>query len=96
MADTKLKLTIPEAFAGRPVAAITARYGYKAVLVNPLTGEETNNPVTPLQFTAGILMRFVKENVIAHEVPDLAKEDRAERVAEINAVQISVEQIVEE
>lgn len=94
MADTKLQIIVPEAFAGRPVIAITNRYGYQSTILDPDTGRPIVNPVTPLQFTANIIMKFIKENVKAYEIPDLAKADRKLRDIEIDAVTIVIEQVV--
>lgn len=91
MADLKLLLTIPEAIAGQPALAISSNRNYKETVINPITGEEIPNPVTRLQVAAGVLMSFVKEEMIAYYVPDLAKADRQAKIDEIKGFAITIQ-----
>lgn len=90
MADLKLLITIPEAYAGRPAMAISSNRNYQAILTAP-DGEQYANPLTRMQVAANVLLNFIKEEMIAYEVPDLAKSDRQAKVDEINAISITIE-----
>lgn len=93
MADLKLLITIPEQYAGRPAQAICANRDYQSTIKNPITGEEVANPVNSVDFALSVIMKFLKDEMIAHEVPDLAKADRQSKINEINGMSITVEVI---
>lgn len=87
-------ITMPDAVAPRLVAAICKNYGYQAQLLNPETGEMEANPETALQFVFRQRIKFLKDNLKQAEVPDLAKDERITKIAEIDAIEITIEQVV--
>lgn len=87
-------VTIPDAFAPRILAAFCKNYGYQATIINPESGEPQANPETIFQFVVRQRIKFLKDNVKQAEVPDLAKADRATRISDIDAVNITIEQVV--
>ena len=86
-------VTIPDVFAPRVLAAFAKNYRYPVTVTDPDTGEQKPNPETPFQFAAKQRIKFLKDNVKAAEVPDLALGDRAVRIAEIDAVEITISMV---
>lgn len=85
-----VKTRIPIAFASRVVSALSKSFRYEPVIIDEFEGA-IDNPVSAQEYIASKKVQEVKDHVIAHEVPDLAKDDRQERIDEINAAAITVE-----
>lgn len=87
-------VTIPDIWAPLLVQAECKNNGYKPTVLNPETGEQIANPVTAAQFAFACRIKYLKDNLKAALVPDLAKADRAAKIAEIDAIQITMEIVV--
>lgn len=95
MAQVYFKIGIPLEEAERISEALLTRYGYEPIMINPFTGEQQANSIGPEEFQLNIFEKFIKEEVKAHEVPTLALNDRAARMAEIDQIEFSIELLME-
>lgn len=85
-----ITMTIPIAFGARMQAALAANYRYQALVIDE-NGALVSNPQTVQEFILANRVQELKNHVAAYEVPDLAKDDRQDRIDEINAVSITSE-----
>lgn len=84
-------MTIPDEVVQRVAQAFLKNYKYSPTVTNPLTGEVSPNPVSAQDFVFAQRIKFIKDNLKQAEVPDLALSDRAARIAEIDAIAITLE-----
>lgn len=84
-------VTYPDEYAERIVCDLCAQYHYQWTVLDPDTGEQVSNPETPFEFMSKLKIKWIKDNMKAHEVPDLAKADRQARVDEIDSIEITIE-----
>lgn len=89
-----VKTTMSAQVAARVAAAFAKNYNYQATITNE-EGEMVANPETLQQFIFRQREKFIKDNIKAAEVPDLARADRAAKIAEIDALEIIFEYIEE-
>jgi hypothetical protein len=83
-------VTIPDDFAPRVMAAFSKNYGYQAFIGVDDQGNPVPNPQSLFDFVVQQRIKFLKDNVKAAEVPDLAKADRQAQVDGIDAVIITI------
>lgn len=87
-------VTIPDPWGAAIVAAECKNYKYSATLVNPETGALEANPQTALAFAIERRIQYMKDNLKAALVPDLAIADRAAKIAQIDAIEITIVPVV--
>lgn len=84
----QLLFTIPDEWAPK-LAAVYAE-GYQATYIDPETKEVVNNPETLQQYITKKRIQKMKQDLIEFYVPPLAREDKAAKIAEIMAIDITI------
>lgn len=88
----KALITIQDPWGPLAVAAECKNHGYQATILDE-NGDPISNPETPFQFVARYRIKYIKDNLKAALVPDLAKADRQAKIDEIDAIVVTIEQV---
>lgn len=85
------KISMEEETAQRSATDICYAYNYSPIVLNPFTNEQEQNPETAQEFAFRQMVGYIKNIMIYHETKHLSTSDKLAKIAEIQALSITME-----